>query len=277
MLLFMVILMVSRVQLRIRQAMVFGLIVYCMACGKWAAFEFLAGLFLAEIHVLQNSRRPGWDSPEKGFKSPRTLLRTLKGALHAVIIFLGLYIAGWPNIDADRTPLIQWFLAHTPAPFNHMDHLAPQKFWFGISAIFIVWTVGEVHILKRFFEGALAQYCGRISYAIYLCHGPVLDFYEKRVMGRPFVPATGEPGTPEFREAVLAKGIKGYIGMDSRAQMQMCWLLGLCVLGPMAVWAADLFWRGVDDTVVKVGRKIELACLDDTEENPRGQGYSTAA
>jgi peptidoglycan/LPS O-acetylase OafA/YrhL len=275
MLLFMVILMVSRVRLRIRQAMVVALMGYCLTCGKWAGFEFLAGLFLAEIHVLQNARRPGWESPEKDIKSPRSVLRTLKTVFCISLLLMGFYIGGWPNIDADKTPGIRWLLANTPRPFSEMDKTAPQKFFFGLSAVGIVWAVGELPLIKRFFEGPLAQYCGRISYAIYICHGPVLDFYEKRVCGNPFIPAQGEPGTKGFRAAVLAKGVKGITGMDTRAQMQFGWLLGLCILGPMAVWAADLFWRGVDDMVVKVGRKIELACLDDTEESPQSQGYST--
>jgi len=277
MLLFMVIMMVSRVRLRIRQAMVFGLMGYCLTCGKWAGFEFLAGLFLAEIHVLQHTRRPGWEEPEKDVKSPRTVLRSLKTALHVTILLVGLYIAGWPNIDADKTPGIRFLLAHTPSPFAEMNPTAPQKLFFGLSAVLIVWTVGEMPLAKRFFESGFAQYCGRISYAIYICHGPVLDLYEKRIMGTPFIPAHGEPGKPGFKAAVLARGVKGITGMDTRAQMQLGWVIGILLLGPIAVWAADLFWRGVDDTVVKVGRTIEMACLDDTEESPRSQGYSIAA
>lgn len=277
MLLFMVILMLSRVRLRIRQATVLGIMGYCLSCGKWAGFEFLAGLFLAEIHILQSARRPGWETPEKDISSPRTALRTLKRVFQILILAVGVYIGGWPNIDADKTPGIRWLLANTPYPFNEMGGTAPQKFYFGLSAVGIVWAVGEMGPIKRLFETALAQYCGRISYAIYLCHGPVLDFYEKRVMGTPFIPAHGEPGTEGFRAAVLARGIKGFTGMETRAQMQLAWILGLCVLGPISVWASDLFWRGVDDTVVRLGRKMEMVCLDDVEEHPQSRGYSLAA
>lgn len=272
----MVILMTARVRLRIRQAMVFSIMVYCFICGKWAGFEFLSGMFLAEIHVLQHARRPGWESPEKDVKSPRSVLRTLKTAFCISLLLIGTYIAGWPNIDADLVPGIRYLLANAPWPYSELDETYPQKLFFGLSAIGMVWAIGELHLVKRFFEGPLAQYCGRISYAIYICHGPVLDYYEQRIMGTPFIPGQGEPGTEGYQPPVLARGVKGLTGVSTRAQMQIAWILGLCILGPMAVWVADLFWRGIDDTVVKVGRKIELACLDDSDEGPRSQGYLIA-
>jgi len=272
MLLFMVILMLSRVKLRIRQAMTFGLMIYCLTCGKWAGFEFLAGMFLAEIHVLQSAASKDWESSE-----PVSVARSLaKPLLQILLILIGLFIGGWPNKDADKTPGIRWFLEQTPAPFNNMGHLAPQKFWFGLSAVGIVWAVGDLRPLKRLFEGRVAQYCGRVSYAVYICHGPVLNMYEKRVLGHPFVAAKGEVGSPDYKAAVLGTGVKGLFGVATRAQATMSWFVGLLVLGPLVVWAADIFWRAIDTPVVEIGKKIETACLDD-EGEPSHQGYAAVA
>ncbi|KAK3328922.1 acyltransferase 3 [Apodospora peruviana] len=283
MLLFMVILMLSRVRLRLRQAMTFGLMMYCLACGKWAGFEFLTGMFLAEIHVLQSAHNHAkeWESATGPLYTPRTrrttMFRIAKFLLHFTIIMTGLFIGGWPNQDADKTPGIRWFLEKTPLPFATMDRLAPQKFWFGLSAAAIVWSVGEVGFLKRFFEGSLAQYCGRISYAVYICHGPVLDVYHGRVLGRPGVPAQGEPGAPDFKAAVPGKGVKGFFGIDTPTQITLGWFVGLLFLGPLVIWAADVFWRAIDNPIVSLGKKMEEACLDDAEPSPRAQGYSPAA
>jgi len=279
MLLFMVILMLSRVRLRIRQAMNFGLIVYCLACGKWAAFEFLAGLFLAEVHVLKSQQAgKDWESAEiLDYPQKRTLKSMVKPMFHLSLVAVGLFIGGWPNHEADKTPGIRWFLEQTPMPFAKLDHLAPQKFWFGLSAVLTVWSVGEVQFLKRLFESPLAQYCGRVSYAVYICHGPVLGYFQKSVFGSAFVPATGEPGTEGFKPEVVASGIKGFFGMDNTTQKTMGWFVGLCVLGPMVIWVADVFWRAVDNPVVSLGRKMEMACLAESETSPRSQGYSTVA
>ncbi|KAK3695164.1 acyltransferase 3 [Podospora appendiculata] len=278
MLLFMVILMVARLRLRLRQAMVFGLMMYCLACGKWAGFEFLAGLFLAEIHVLQAARAKDWESSEMAlFPAKQSAGSTVKTMFHVSIILVGLFIGGWPNRDADKTPGIRFFLAQTPMPFAKMDHLAPQKFWFGLAAAFMVWSVGELPVLRRFFEGPLAQYCGRVSYAVYICHGPALDLFSRFVLGSPSRPAVGQPGTPDFREAVMGDGVKGLMGIEGTTQKTISWFVGLCILGPLVIWAADLFWRAIDNPVVSFGKKIEEACLDDSEPNPRSQGYSPAA
>ena len=277
MLLFMVILMLSRVRLRMRQTMVFGLMIYCLTCGKWAGFEFLAGLFLAEIHLLQNARSQGWETPEKPYVSEKRVLASVKKALHISIMLVGLFIGGWPNHDADKTPGIRYFHEKTPAPFATLERQSPQKFWFGLSAVLIVWTVGEMPLLKRLFESSVAQYCGRISYAVYICHGPVLDMYQRSVLGVPSSPAVGKPGTPNSTGPVEGWGVKGYVGVANSTQLTIGWFMGLCVLGPMVIWAADLFWRGVDEQIVKIGRSMELACLDDKEESPRSQGYSIAA
>ncbi|KAK3393705.1 acyltransferase 3 [Podospora didyma] len=276
MLLFMVILMLSRVRLRIRQGVVFGLMGYCLACGKWAAFEFLSGLFFAEIHVLQQAQAKMWESSElDSHYSQKRDSGSNSKMLHIAIVMMGLFIAGWPNFEADRTPGIRYFLDHTPLPFAKMDELAPQKFWFGLSAVFMVWSIGELPLLKGFFEGPLAQYCGRISYAVYICHGPMLLLFQDAVLGKSDAPAKGERGTPEFKPAVVGWGVKGHLGIANTTQITTSWLVGLFIIGPMVIWAADVFWRAVDNPVVSLGKKLENACLDDTEPSPRSLGYSS--
>ena len=285
MLLFMVILMLSRVRMRARQAMVFGLMMYCLACGKWAGFEFLSGLFLAEWHVLQSAKPQvkEWEStealydPQQYHTRASRAWRIGKPLLHVFLVMLALFIGGWPNADAEKTPGIRWFLDKTPSPFAEMGGLAPQKFWFGISAAFIVWSVGELDMLKRLFESPIAQYCGRISYAIYICHGPVLDLYQGHILCNPPWPGKGKPGEEGFQPEVIGCGIKGFFGVDTTMQLMLGWSIGLLLLGPIVIWAADVFWRAIDDPVVVLGRKMETMCLDHAEPSPRAQGYSPAA
>ncbi|KAK0748020.1 acyltransferase family-domain-containing protein [Apiosordaria backusii] len=257
MLLFMVVLMLSRVKLHIRMASVLGLMGYCLMCGKWAGFEFLAGLFLAEVFVLKQEGRKHkeWEAEreKEGLTGP---------------VMLG----------ADKTPGIRWFFEKTPLPFAEMDHLAPQKFWFGLSAVCMVWAVGELDCLRRFFEGGLAQYCGRISYAVYICHGPVMDMIQAYILGHLDIPARGQPGDANFKAALPASGVKGFFGVKTPAQITMSWFIGLWMIGPFVIWAADVFWRVVDNRIVDWGKRLENWCLDeDTGPSPRSQGYSVAA
>ncbi|OAA68226.1 hard surface induced protein [Niveomyces insectorum RCEF 264] len=306
-LLFLVLLALVRLRTRLRRALNALLVVYCMAVGKWAASEFLAGLFLAERHILKEQRSPNEEEEEDdevkevkeeeenkedtraevgpGGRGHACVTSRMMGqhtvsracvvrthrlaaarrvgllALHGALLLVALYVDGWPNNDADRTPGIRYLLAHTPAPFLTGGNELAQKFWFSLAAVAVVWSCGEVPALRRRFEGPVAQYCGRISYALYLVHGPGLDCFQDWVLGRPATPAHGSLFAHDFVPATAGTGIKGMVGVAGPTQRVVAWLAGLLVLGPVIVWLADLFWRAVDAPVVRLGRAVERACL----------------
>lgn len=293
MLLFLTLVALSRLRTCLRQAANVLLAVYSMGCGKWAAFEFLAGLFLAELQVVRSlsasSSSSSSSSPFHHFNRRlsrtvrsrlRTVCHTLKVALHSAILLICLFVAGWPNEDAGKTPGIRVLLASTPASFlangDGSEEGLPlaQKFWFAIAAVFLVWSCGELDAVRRLFEGPVPQYCGRISYSIYLVHGPALDYVQDMVLGRPATPAQGTLFTEEYVPGRAGMGVKGLIGIETPAQRVMTWLVGLLVIGPIIVWIADLFWRFIDAPIVALGRTVELACVRPDDESPRLSGGS---
>lgn len=282
MLLFMVILMLSRVRQRVRQSAVVLLMVYFLCCGKWAAFEFITGLFLAECHLLQGSHTKMWESSEAALSSYGPPKQPLLGSiawttLHLSIIATAVFIGGWPNFGAEETSGIRSFHALTPEPFaSSMDPLAPQKFWFAVAAAFAVWSCGELRSVRRFLEGAFAQYCGRVSYAVYIVHGPVLELFQGCVVGHPFLPSHGEPEGMDFVPGRPATGVKALLGGEGPVQRTVAWAVGLFILAPAVIWAADVFWRAVDNPMIALGRKIETVCLDDVEEYRPRQGFALA-
>lgn len=274
MLLFLVLMTLAMVRLRIRQALTFALMMYCLCCGKWAGFEFLGGMFLAEIRLLQASGRGEWwaELPKR-----HTILTLLRSAFWSGVIATFIFVGGWPNDDADKTPGIRYLNARTPFPFATLDPLAPQKYWFAISAMFAVYACGELAWTRRFLDSAPSQYCGRLSYAIYIVHGPVLEMFQKYALGQPSTLQMGNPGDEGFVPAQLGKGVKGMIGVEGPTQRFVCWAAGLFILFPVVVWASDIFWRFVDVPMVELARKIETACVDEdmdpTRKGRREQRY----
>lgn len=266
MLLFLVLIALSRMRMRLRQVTNVLLVMYCMCSGKWAAFEFLAGMFLAELHVLKSMTVRGVQT------TCHSRSWTLRTGFHAAILLVALYVAGWPNVDADKTPGIRYLLAKTPTPFLEDDDL-PQKFWFGVAAIFIVWSCGEAKAVRRFLEGPFPQYCGRVSYAVYLVHGPGLDYFQDRVLGWPSKPARGDPGASNFVPAFEGSGIKGTFGVQTPTQRVVTWFLGLVMLGPVIFWISDLFWRFVDAPIVAFGRALERSVNDDGSSDAKEQSW----
>lgn len=279
MLLFLTILMLSRLRERVRTVTMVLLLAYVIACGKWAATEFYAGMILADIHIkrMAEAKSKQYESVEPAAQpSPGTLPPIIENpnlhfAIHIFLFFFALYVQGWPNFDAPKTPIISWMYKHTPSSFPPIDNLTPQKFWFAVQAIAMVWTCGELHFVKRFLESPVAQYCGHISYAIYIMHGPVLEILQKRVAGTLYQPPMAAPGLPGYRPEVLPGGIKGMVGVETAAQRTVAWFLGLAVLAPIVIWVADVFWRLVDIPMIKLARTIETSVLDNEIELGRPQ------
>ncbi|KAI1119001.1 hypothetical protein F5Y14DRAFT_438102 [Nemania sp. NC0429] len=191
MLLFLTILTLSRVYTAARVALALAFVVYCLHCGKWAAAEFIAGMLLAEAHLASAERRgrrgegylplshrssPSSPCPPLDDEAQETttkIRRRLMILLHTVVLASALFVAGWPNVDSMRTPGIRHLVAHTPSAFNRHDPQAPQKFWFALAAMGTVWSCGRVSFVRKtVLESRVAQYAGRISFAVYIVHGP---------------------------------------------------------------------------------------------------------
>lgn len=291
MLLFLVILTLSRTRQLLRRCAVVGIMAYSLCSGKWAAFEFMAGLFLAECHAIQGAHGGGaklWESSSTtdflgsymtlpGPK-PRAWMGGLaRGAMHAGIIVAALFVGGWPNEEAENTPGIRYLNALTPEPFATMDPLAPQKYWFALAACLAVWSCGELRPARRFLEGGFAQYCGRVSYAVYICHGPVLDSLQEYVIGTFGQPSVGDAEMPDFVPGRPPTGVRAFAGWQTPGQRTLAWFMGLVFLAPAVVWVADVFWRGVDNPMISLGRKVENMCLDSEHVEESRPVFSAAA
>jgi len=194
-----------------------SMIWYCHGHGRWDCVCFLGGLFLANINVTWRLRsggetchlgskyptRPGWEGGSK--------VRTILGS---VVFLAGLYLMGYPKKDGLHTPGYRKMASYTPDSW--IDH----RFWSAWGAFFVVASITNAPVLARLFENSLFQYLGKISYAMYLVHGPVLH-----IIAFVFIPMLW-----------LVTGKENIV----------CRVLGFEMAIPILVWTADLFWRFVD-------------------------------
>ncbi|KAM0288010.1 hypothetical protein ACHAQH_000078 [Verticillium albo-atrum] len=265
MLLFMVMLLLSPMCRMIRLSGLLFIMLYCLACGRWAAFEFLGGYLITELHILQAAQQPILSkTPEFVLRKRTSVSSYLKKIFYAALLVAWWFIAGWPNENAVRTPGIMFLVDRTPEPFASLDvdGLGHQKFWFCLSAMGLTWTVSQVGVFQRVLEGAFAQHLGRMSYALYIVHGPILNVIQRGVMGRVGAAAHGVPEMDGFVPEVVASGIKGLTGTNTPTQQTLAWILGLLVMGPVVAWAADVFWRMVDLPIIGAARRIEEWSLE---------------
>ncbi|GKT52128.1 uncharacterized protein ColSpa_12309 [Colletotrichum spaethianum] len=255
-LLFVVLTGVSRMKTYLRLASVFAIMIYCLKCGHWAGFEFLGGMGLAEIGLIQEARREramaathnkeasDMEASVASDSSSSTMAtRIFKAFLVGNLIF-ALFVAGWPNQKADITPGMSPLWHNTMEPFFTMGGDLVSFPWYALGAMQIVATLQQIKMLQNIFVTPLAQYLADISYALYLVHGPVLDVFSHRCM--PYIWAL--------------VGGRDEAGMLGRL---VAWAIGVVALGVPVVWGSDVFWRTIDVKSVELARWIEGRCARD--------------
>ncbi|KKZ66412.1 hypothetical protein EMCG_07916 [[Emmonsia] crescens] len=172
---------------------------------------------------------PTIGSSRASHRSPRRRLLWLS------IFIVGLFIGSSPNNSPHHTPFYRT-LASTLTPSTYPE---PHRFLQSLGAIIIVCSINHSVDLQKLFTNALAQYLGRISYAFYIVHGPILHS-----LGYALMP-----------------NIWALTGKETDAQYCFGFAIGWLVCLPVSIWAGDIFWRAVDVPTVKFSRWAEARLL----------------
>jgi peptidoglycan/LPS O-acetylase OafA/YrhL len=213
-LLFLAILMLSRCRPLVFLVLNSGLVLFCLSWKKWELALFMSGLLLAKLDLVQ----PGMVTLPS--KNPVRFRQFCSDAAWSIVLLVGLYMASFPDVRGDEGQLYSWALPILPNP--------PQWKWCG--AVLIVWSVGKAGTVRRALESRFVQYLGQISFALYICHEPLLQMIGWRLV-------------PQMWKIT---------GKETSVQYQMGFAMAMLVMTPMVVWVADVFWRLVDVNSVKL-------------------------
>jgi peptidoglycan/LPS O-acetylase OafA/YrhL len=245
-LLFLVILVLSHLRLHLRRPALMLIMAYTLGCGRWAAFEFLGGCLLADLHLYQhNAELPHHTFSGSFSVHPRRILVFV--AKSSALLASG-FVMSWPT-DAKPFPApYEYLVIHTPPPFTDEN---ASDFWFALSAVAGVWAVGQSSTLRRVLESPFPQYMGRISFAFYIMQHPVLNLLQSWIMG-------AEP-----KASIPGWGLRGWPGVETWSQRMLAWVIGWAVIASVEIWLADVFTATVDEPFVRLARKMEgWACAD---------------
>lgn len=181
-----------------------------------------------------------------------TYLRPYHTPLLVLCLTLSLFLLSFPDAQPESTPGFRYLAdSLTPRAYTSQKYY----FWHSLGSVLFVFALP---LLPRLawccFESSVPQYLGRISYALYLCHGPIMHslgfavqpWIWRRLVGVEFVPgAEGGPGT-------WTGGVRGWcLGL----------LLGWVFMLVVVVVVADVFWRYVDVGCVKFARAVEVGMV----------------
>ncbi|KAF2096402.1 acyltransferase-like protein [Rhizodiscina lignyota] len=245
--LFLTLLGLARTKVWMRLTLLVGVMWFTIRGDRWEMVLFLAGMFLAELDLIRGPLTPS--SPgateatatlapqsEKEIEAPPRVPKIVSHLMRYIWValgILGLYFMSQPDSSFDSTPGWMWLSTFIPKWYTQR-----YRFYQCLGSVIFVWATNNSQILQRPFNHPFAQYLGKISYALYLVHGPVIHVVGYRV--------------EEWCWSVT--------GRDTPMKYNLGFFLSTLVIVPVTVWIADLFWRGVDTPCVRFARWFEKRC-----------------
>jgi peptidoglycan/LPS O-acetylase OafA/YrhL len=247
MLLFLIQCGVARLRPAFRTATIAVLVLFCAYTSAEHVVLFFAGMFMAEVDVLVQSRNASaLLLPLRAVEFGRTSANASSRAARIALFIVGLYLASAPT---SRLADYSFGYTYLISEFVPEWYRMPWYFWQSVGAILVVWSAVHVDEVKPLFINSFAQYLGRISFALYLVHGNILRSVLYSIMPSIWTLRAGDEGTT-FRLGVA-------------------WLVGACVIVPLSFLAAETFWRFVDKPSIKfaslVEDRISISPPDDDE------------
>lgn len=234
MVLFLSLLALSRLRPIPRLTVMFVFMSLCLAYwAHWEVFLFLAGAMFAELDIISGMFTESSLLENDMSQKPRSL-----SYAWIAVMLAGLFFSSCPTVQPENAPGYMYLATFIPEPYSWQR----GRPFLAIGGCLIVWSFMHLPSVQRIFTMAVPQYLGQISYAFYIVHGPILHGF-----GYNFLlycwSWTG-------RETALGFG-SGLV-------------LAVIVILPLAIWAADLFWRAVDTSFVELGKWTEKKLLAET-------------
>ncbi|KAE8152606.1 acyltransferase family-domain-containing protein [Aspergillus avenaceus] len=231
--LFLTILATSRLTTLVRMSLVSGLVWFCMRWGRWDVVLFLGGMLMAEVDLINGTwERPTENEKPWSFRYPSKQINVhfSRRKIWMALFVIGLYFGSAPNTGYKWTPFYMWTYSITPKTYPE-PHRFPQT----IGAFLIVFSINHSKEIQKIFTNPISQYLGKISFAFYIVHGPILHS-----LGYSLMP-----------------NIWAVIGKESNLQYCLGFVLGWLIILPLCLWAGDVYWRAVDIPSVKFARWVE--------------------
>jgi peptidoglycan/LPS O-acetylase OafA/YrhL len=235
MMLFLTLIGLSRLRPWLRLTFLSGLTLFVLRNDRWDMTLFFSGMFIAELDLIRQSSTDS-SSLFEGCTSSKFRKSLLIPTFWTLLAFFSLYLMSQPDEHSESTPGWVWLCSWIPEWFSEK-----YRYWQTIGSILFVLVATRMPLLQRPFNTRIVQYFGKISYALYLVHGPVMH-----TIGY-----------------VVQPWAWRMTGTESKAQYMSGFLLGALINIPLVIWAADLFWRFIDAPSVKFARWFENVCITD--------------
>lgn len=215
-----------------------GLIFYFLYIADgWFCALFVTGMLLCDLDLLAaNNNLPHF----------LTRLEPFKELIFFNLLIISIYLGGVPAHTFDIENLRKqkgWYYLSFLKPQAVFDYKWFYLFW---AATLAVASIPRIPWLKSFFETRFNQYLGRISFALYLVHGPILWTIGERLYA-----AVGWS-----RAANVAANIPGWVDIVPLSKagplgLELAFLVPQLILLPLTFWVAEIVTKLFDEPSVK--------------------------
>ena len=198
----------------------------------WYCALFVAGMLLCDLDLLNaNGELPGLFSRLECFKE----------LIFCNLFAIAIYLGGVPSQNMDVAVL------RASPGWYYLSFLKPQAvfdykwFFLFVAATSLVASIPHIPWLKRFFETRFNQYLGRISFSLYLVHGPVIWTLGDRIY-------TAVGWSKESHAQVLPQWYnKLLLPKSGPMGLELSFLLPHIILLPITLWVAELVTKLFDE------------------------------
>lgn len=242
---FMLCIATSRLTPLFRKLFLIAFAFWALHWARWDVFCFTAGMFLAELRFnplfpLSSSSSAG---PQReplpysttGNRTPRrpwgrlTRAVPLRQLVGLVALGPAIIVCGWPDGGAlwGVEPFATLHAVFTPAHYGGLD---VDFLYASVGAVAVLASLEALPPFQRLLSTAPFRYLGEISFSFYLLHLLLISTLSRHIL---FF-------------------LKEMCGWSYGPAFAVVWVIDAAG----TVFVADLFWRGVDETSVRLSRKI---------------------
>ncbi|OAA37053.1 Acyltransferase 3 [Cordyceps fumosorosea ARSEF 2679] len=215
----------------------------------WYCAMFMAGMLLSHMdHLASLGRLP----------SILVRLQPHKTFMYYHMLVISIYLGGVPSENREIQQLAKnrgWYLLSFLKPQAVFDYKWFFLFW---AAVLLMPCVRHLSWLRRFFETRVCQYLGRVSFALYLVHGPVLWTIGDRLYA-----------VFGISSKAHLEHIPGWVGIIPVSKagpvgLELSFLLANLFLLPLTLYIANVVTRVVDKPSVKFASWVYSKTLEKT-------------
>jgi peptidoglycan/LPS O-acetylase OafA/YrhL len=200
---------------------------YSLTLGRWDMATFLGGTVLSEMDIRSSDTGDrSLMPPVPGAMKSRQPSRRREKMLRFIGFFVALYFLSYPDAGAEWTPGFVFLSSLVP---KYYIPLSGWMFYQAMGALILLPCILRTPSIRALLEGRTAQYLGKISFSLYLVHGPILHSLGFWIMPRLF----------------------------ERLGRTSAFVVGWIMLLSVTLYLADWWYRKVDLWSTTVGKRIE--------------------